>query len=174
MASEMLRILTKQGTKHNVGSINTIKFRTVNQGAICTSDLDNYVIVDTNFNEEGERTCSLVADETKKGYLLASPENVMADLGENLASFFNGKGERGRLVILDFGLRFECSNVEASDGSSPIKVGQMAYFDTTKKSFVVDVKGSDSKMGTAVHKFMVVDADANTLAGKQTIRLEVQ
>lgn len=174
MSSEMLKILKNKGNKHSVGSINTIKFRMVNQGAICAEDLDNYMIVDTGFNDEGERTCSLVADETKRGYLLASPENVMADLGENLASFFNEKGERGRLVILDFGLRFECSNVVANDKSTPIKVGQLAYFDPSKKAFVVITKGEEAKLSTAAHKFMVVDAQANTLAGLQTIRLEVQ
>lgn len=174
MSSEMIKILQKEGTKHAVGSINSIKFRMVNQGAICTADIDNYMLVDTTFNEEGERTCSVITDSTKKGYLIASPENVMEEFGENNASFFNGQGERGRLVILDFGFRFECSNVVANDKSASIKNGNMAYFDPAQQKFVIVTKGDDANLTPAGHKFMVVDASANTLSGLQTVRLEVQ
>ncbi|MBM7835742.1 hypothetical protein [Clostridium sardiniense] len=173
MASEILKVLTGQGNKHTVGSLNNMRIRMINQGAIAEADLDNYMIVETGFNEEGERTFKLLTDITKKGYLLASPENVMADLGETMISFYNGVGERGRLVIQDFGQRFECSNVVPSDNSAPIKAGQSVYFDPSKKAFVAVTKGEDEKLATAGNKYVVVDAKANTLAGQQTIRLEI-
>lgn len=173
MASEVLKALTDKKSKHVVGSLNNANIRMVNQGAVAEADIDNYMVVESGFSEEGVRTFKLLSDITKKGFLVASPENVMSDLGENISGFYNGKGERGRLVIQDFGLRFECSNVVASDGSSPIKVGQAAYFDPEKKVFVVDVKNSDSKLATAGNKYIVVDAEGNALGGQQTIRLEV-
>lgn len=173
MASEVLKALINQKEKHVVGSLNNADIRTVNQGAIAEADIDNYMIVELGFNEEGERTFKLLSDVTHKGYLVASPENYMKELGENISGFFNGKGERGRIVIQDFGKRFECSNVVASDGSSAIKNGMEAYFDPEKKQFIVDVKKSDSKLATAGNKYIVVDVEGNTLGGQQTIRLEV-
>ena len=173
MASEVLRALVEKKNKHVVGSLNNADLRTINQGAIAEADLDNYMIVELGFNEEGERTFKLLTDVKKKGFLLASPENYMKELGENISGFFNGKGERGRILVQKLGERFECSNVVASDGSSPIKNGMEAYFDPAKKQFIVDVKKNDEKLATAGNKYIVVDAEGNTLGGQQTIRLEI-
>ncbi|EGT3606918.1 hypothetical protein FKF97_10975 [Clostridium perfringens] len=174
MASEILKVLTGKGTQHAVGSLNNMRIRMINQGAVAEADIDNYMIVEsTGFNEEGQRTFKLLSDITKKGFLLASPENVMSDLGENISSFYHAKGERGRIVIQDFGQRFECSNVKPSDKSVAIKEGQAAYFDPAEEAFIAVTKGEDPKYATAGNKYMVVDANANTLAGQQTYRLEI-
>ena len=174
MASVVLKAIANLGKeKHTVGSLNNWNKNMVNMGAKCEADIDNYMIVELGFNAQGERTCKLLSDVTKKGYLIASVEDYLGQY-ENISAFFNGEGDMARIVIQGAGTRFECSNVVGSDSATPIKNGMTAYFDPAKKSYVVcNGKSTDQAYETAGNKYVVVDAIGNTLGGQQTIRLEV-
>lgn len=173
MSSVVLKAIEKLGSeKHTVGSLNNHDIRMVNMGARCNADIDNFNIVELGFNDKGERTCSLLSDITKKGYLIASVEEYL-DQYENISAFFNGKDEMARIVIQEAGMRFEASNVVGSDTSAQIKNGMKAHFDPSKNQYIVsNGKTEDSAFATAGNKYIVVDAVGNTLGGQQTYRLE--
>ena len=164
MASQAFNALNNRGT-HAVGNLNSIHVRTLPYGAILTEDADNFVLVALGFNDEGERTASILDDATKDSYLLASPERVY--LGEHIANFYNGEGERGRIVHLDKGLRFETSAFKATEP----KNGDSAHFDATTKKFLVH-DGAHADFATADKKFLVVEV--TNAFGQEVVRLEVQ
>lgn len=163
--------------KHAVGNLNNWNKALVNEGAVAKEDVDNFSIVELSFDDKGERMFSYVKDAATKGYLVASVEDYMEEYGEDLGNFYNGAGERGRIVVLEpMVTRFDVSNYEADDKAGSAKAianGMKVHWDATGKKFIVS-NGSAENAGYAKagNQFVVVNADSVVLDGMQTIRLE--
>lgn len=176
MASNMLELIKNGGIKHAVGTLNNWGHDVINLGAkVVGTAIDNYTMVTLGFEEgTGERTCTQATDATKKGYLICSPEDYLEEF-EGVSAFYNGVGERARIVRFVEGKRFDCSCFVKDNGSKPIKEGQVAHFDTTEKKWRISNGDSNhSGYATAEIKLVVVKADANTRDGLQLVRFEIQ
>lgn len=190
MSSNVLEALKNlRSNLHNVGSLNNWGKTVLNQGAIAKEKMDNFTLVTLGFNAtSGEREATPLANNTTKGYLVASPEEYMREY-ESISSFFNGKGERVRIVTLESGVRFECSNVDfhqktnnAPTDGHPLKNGQHAHYDYDSKKFIISNHTSaDPSGGTnmhtgyrdAVNKVVLVDKDCTSIDGQTVYRFEV-
>ncbi|MCA1021639.1 hypothetical protein [Halobacillus litoralis] len=174
MATRQFKAHQEKGN-HEVGNLSSLKVKTVAHGAICGEDIDNFTIVELSHNAEGERVAVQLTDATKKGYLIASPETRY--MGEDFVDYYNGEGERARIVILEpHYTRFDSSAFDAA-GVSEIKNGQVAYFDPSSKKFVILPAGTaDATYTGAADKFLVVsnEEDIEYTLGKATVRFEVQ
>lgn len=170
MATRQQVALTQKGN-HEVGNLNSLKIKTVAHGAVVEgADIDNFLQVELGFNADGERTCKVLSDLTKKSYLIASPEVRNLGVGEELVDFYNAIGEHARIVVQEEGYtRFDTS---AFTGT-PV-VGKVAYFDPATKKYVI-VDSADATYATAKAKFLVVsnEEDIEYTCGKPTVRLEV-
>jgi len=174
MATRQLKAMQEKGN-HAVGNLNSIQVKTVAHGAVCGEDIDNFTWVELGFNAEGERQALQLTNSTKKGYLIASPETRYMD--EQLVDFFNGEGERARIVVPESGYtRFDSSAFDAS-GVSEIKNGQVAYFEPSSKKFVILPNDTaETAYANAADKFLVVsnEDDLDYTLGAATVRFEVQ
>lgn len=176
MASRVLDALTKQGN-HIVGNISSWKKRVLPNGALVEDlAIDNYTIVELGFDAEGERICKQLTAVANKGYLIASPERMYVG-GEQLADFYNAKGERARIVFLDEGFRFETSGFAMNTGVTEVKNGMVAHFDPATKKFIIsDATAPHADYATARDKFAVVnfEEDIDYVIDEQPlVRLEV-
>jgi hypothetical protein len=175
MATRQLKTFTEKGN-HEVGNLNSLKIRTVTNGAkVEGADIDNFTVVELGHNAEGERTCKQLSDVTKKGYLIASVERRY--LGEELVDFYNAVGEDARIVIFDEAIRFDSSAFSLNTGVTEIKNGQVAHFDPATKKYIISAPdAAHADFATAYNKFTVVsdEDDLEYTCGKATVRLEVQ
>lgn len=173
MASVIVQTL-KNLTKHNVGSLNQWSKDLLNQGAkVSGGAIDNYCLGTLGFNANGERIVSPLADQTKKGVLVASVEDYMEEF-ESMAQFYNEVGEHARIVYQTVGHRFEASNFELADSAKPAKNGQVAHYDITKKKYIISNGASNhTDYATAGNKYVVVNVPDYTLAGLPVIRFEI-
>ncbi|MFJ3388771.1 hypothetical protein [Lysinibacillus sp. NPDC086135] len=173
MTTKAFKALTEKDL-HTVGNVTSSHdyLQDIPHGAIMTEDVDNFTLVELGFNADGERTATPLSDKTKKGYLVASPERRY--LGESLGEFYNGKGERGRILIQKEGIRFDASNFDAK-AVKDIKAGQVAHFDIDTKEFVIS-DGTHADFETAGNKYTVVlsENDIQYTLGQPTVRFEVQ
>ena len=165
---------------HNVGNLNNWSKKVLNQGAVVINDdIDNFELVELGFSATGERTCKSLSDSTVAGHLIATPEDYMQGY-ETISSFFNGVGEMARIVRLEPGVRFECSNYSVSQAAldvNPIKNGQRVHYNHATKKFVISNAaggGADAGYQTAANKFIIVDKDCTSIDGQSVIRFEVQ
>ena len=171
---------------HNVGSLNNWHKDVLNQGAkVAVANIDNFELVELRFNAAGERECISLAATANKGHLIATPEDYMKEY-ETISSFFNGVGEMARIVYLESGVRFECSNVSfhqnqnnAPHPDHPLKNGQVAHYDHTTKKFIISNHngGPGNEHGGyagAGNKFYLVDKDCVSIDGQTVYRFEVQ
>ena len=163
-----------QKITHTVGNItSTHKYiQDVPNGALFTEDVDNFTLAELGFNAKGERTAKKLTAATKEGVLVAAPERRY--LGESLAEFYVGEGERGRVVILTKGLRFQTSAFEAHTNVTAIDEGMFAHYNaTTKKILVHD--GTHADYAGAKNKFLVLTGADNFYygLGEAAIHLEV-
>lgn len=175
MGTRQMKALVEKGT-HHVGNLNSLKVKTVAHGAIVTGgDIDNFLSVELGFNAEGERTCKVLSDVTKKSYLIAAPEARY--LGEQLVDFYNAEGEEVRIVLFEEGYtRFDTSAYTLNTGVTEIKNGQVAHFDPASKTYIISAAGSaHADYATAKTKFVVVanEEDLEYTNGKACVRLEV-
>lgn len=175
MTTKAFKALTEKEL-HVVGNVTSSHdyLQDIPHGAIMTADTDNFTLVELGFNSDGERTATPLSDPTKKGYLVASPERRY--LGENLGEFYNGKDERGRILIQKEGVRFEASNFDATAVSSAgIKAGQVAHYDTTTKKYVIS-DGTHADYAAAGNKYTVVssESDLRYTLGQAMVRFEIQ
>lgn len=175
MASRVLKALQEVGT-HAVGNLNSLKVKTVANGALIEgSDVDNFTLVELNFNADGERTAKQLSAITKKAYLVAAPETRY--LGEAMADFYNAVGERVRIVLLEAGYtRFETSAFSKNTGVTTVSNGQVAHFDPTTKKFIISAAGSaHADYAGSSAKFLVVNSedDMEYTFGQPMVRLEV-
>jgi hypothetical protein len=170
MATRQLKSLTEKGT-HSVGNLNSLKIKTLAHGAIVEgADVDNFTLVELNFNAEGERTVKQLSDVTKKSYLIASPEVRNLGLGEEMVDYYNAVGEHARVVILEEAYtRFDTS---AFTGEPAF--GKVAHFDPATKKFLIH-DGAHADYANAKAKFLVVsnEDDLEYTNGKALVRLEV-
>jgi hypothetical protein len=177
MASRLLDALSTVGT-HNVGNVSSWKIRVVPYGAVVTgAPVDNFTLVELGFDAEGERTCTQLSAVTKKGYLIAAPERRYVD-GEQLSDFYNGVGDRARIVFLDEGLRFDTSAYSLNAGVADTVAGYVAHFDPATKKFIISNPASaHASYATAVDKFYVVASEDEVdylIDGQPLVRLEKQ
>lgn len=158
---------------HTVGNItSTHKYvQDVPNGALFTEDVDNFVLAELGFNAEGERTAKNLTAETVEGFLVAAPERRY--LGESLSEFYVGAGERGRVVHLTKGLRFDTSAYDVDAGKSVV-AGAKAHFDVTLKKFLIH-DGTHANYDGAKNKFHLVsnEDDIEFTLGVPTVRFEV-
>jgi len=181
MSSEILKAYGQIFT-HAVGNLNNWDIKVMPYGAVVAgADVDNFTLVEMDgFDAEGNRKCKQLADVTHKGYLVAAVERRYFD--ESLASFFNAVGEPARIVHIEAGVtRFDTSafekNVVGNGGTAvtAVAVGMKAFFDPTKKKFIVCNSGAEATLyATAVNKFEVVgdETDAEFGFPVDTVRLE--
>lgn len=177
MSSNVLQAIKNlRSNLHNVGSLNNWSKKVLNQGAVAKADMDNFTLVKLGFNTKGEREAEQLAASSEKGYLVATPEDYMKEY-ETISSFFNAKDEMVRIVKLEEGVRFECSNYVAADGdlaNKPIKNGQKAHYDhTTKKFKISNGTADDAGYSSAGNQFVVVDANCVSIDGQSVVRFEV-
>lgn len=165
--------------KHAVGNLNNWNNDVVNEGAIVDDlTIENFSVVELGFNKEGDRTVKYLTNQTEKGYLIASVEDYMSEYGEDIGNFYNEKGERARIVILNPRVtRIDVSNFTLDDTTPEAKAianNQKVFWDTTRKTFVV-CNGSvvNASYETAGNQFVVVNPDSGVLDGQSLIRLEV-
>lgn len=175
MASVILNTLKTLGqNKHEVGTLANWTSEVINLGAVVSgADVDNYTLVELDFDEKGERICKQLSDKTKKAYLIASPEDYMPEFGEGIANFYNAVGERARIVKLVEGKRFDTSAFTKKANGSAIKNGQKVHFDVATKKFIVSNDSDHADYADSRAKFVVVEATGRTLDGKELIRLEI-
>lgn len=173
MASVIIQTLKKL-TKHNVGSLNQWEKDLLNQGAkVEGGAIDNYCLGELGFNEKGERTVKALADQTKKGVLIASVEDWMQEY-ETMAQFYNEVDEYARIVYQTPNHHFECSNFELANASKSIKNGQVVHYDVTKKKYIISNDTTNhADYETAGNKYIVVNIPDYTLAGLPVVRFEI-
>lgn len=125
MASIMKKALVTQ-KGHTVGHVNSYRYKTVPNGALCSADLDNYTIGEIFFavNEETGETEKQVKQATqdtaeRDAVLVITPEQRLnvGVINEPLSYFYNEKGERATCAIVEKGLTFQTS---AYDGEFTI------------------------------------------------------
>lgn len=179
MSSNVLQAIKNlRKNLHNVGSLNNWSKKVLNQGAkVDTAAINNFELVELSFNDAGERICKSLSDTNKKGYLVATPEDYIKEY-ETISSFFNDIGEMARIVKLEEGVRFECSNYELEDKdttTNPIKNGALVHYDHTSKKFKISNKTANGTTGyaNAGNQFVVVDKDCVSIDGQSIIRFEV-
>ena len=176
MATQAFRALTSKGT-HEVGNlVSTQKYiKDVANGALFTEDVDNFTLVEAEFNaKNGEFEAKSLTDATKKNvFLVAAVERCF--LGEPMSHFFVAKGERGRIVYLTQGLIFDSSAYSLdTSANGKITAGQKAHFDTATKKFIIH-KGAHSGYATASVKLTVKSGEDNLsyTLGKPMVRFIV-
>lgn len=171
MATNAWNSLTNK-QKHTVGNItSTHKYvQDVPNGALFTENVDNFILAELGFNAEGERTAKNLTSEKTEGFLVAAPERRY--LGESLSEFFVGENERGRVLHLTKGLRFDTSAFSVEPSKSAV-AGAVAHFDVTTKKFHIH-DGTHAKYDGAKNKFVLVSSedDIEYTLGAPTIRFE--
>ena len=178
MSSNLLKAMKNlRQNLHNVGNLNNWKKKSLNQGAIALSNMDNFTLVQVSFNAAGERVVDHIGAIGTKGWLVATPEEYMQEY-ETISSFYNGTGEKVRIVKMTPGMRFECSNIilEHQDTTlHPIKNGALAYYYHVEKKFVIcnENPGGGAGYPLAGNKLVVVDANCTSIDGQQVYRFEV-
>ena len=161
---------------HNVGNLNNWNKTVLNQGVVADEDMDNFTLAKIEF-DNGERVAKLITDNGEKGVLVATPEDYMQGY-ETISSFFNEKGERVRVVAMEVGTRFECSNFELENidiVTNPIKNGNLVYYKNDTKKFHISnvTPGGVADYRNAANKLVVVDASPVSIDGQPVIRFEV-
>lgn len=189
MSSNVLQAIKNlRSNLHNIGSLNNWSKKVLNQGAVAKADMDNFTLVKLGFNAKGEREAEQLTASSEKGYLVATPEDYMKEY-ETISSFFNAKDEMVRIVKLEEGMRFECSNVDFAQKTGnlphndhPLKNGQHAHYDHATKKFLISNHssanpGANTNMGNgyqaAANKFLLVDKDCVSIDGQTVYRFEV-
>lgn len=176
MATQATRDLATQA-KHTVGNlVSTRKYiKDFANGGLYTEDVDNFHLVEGSYNPtSGEFEVKRLTDNTKPASetFLAAGAEVRFLPWENQAAFFNGKGDKERIVYLTQGLMFDTSAFEKDvTVTGEIVTGNKAHYDTTKKLFVVH-DGSHAGYAIASVKFAVRRSVGNILS-QPTVRLVV-
>lgn len=173
MATRFMDVIKTRGT-HAVGSVNSHNIETLANGAICTEAIDNFILVETGFNTEGERTCSQLKAKDTRGMLIATPEERHYEF-EEMCDFYNAKDERARLIFLTEGKRFQTSAFSLNSGVTTLKNGLKAHFDVTTKKFLVH-DGTHADFAGSANQFMVVGQEGDeeyTIDDKELVQLEV-
>lgn len=166
--------------KHSVGNLVSTRkhIQDLANGALFTEDVDNFHLVEVEFNPtSGEPEAKYLTDVTldkSKVFLTAGVERRFLPT-EDIDAFFNGKGDKERVVYLTQGLIFDVSAFEKDATiTGEITTGHFAHYDTAKKLFLVH-DGTATGYADASVKFVVRrnEADTRYTLGQPTIRLIV-
>ena len=173
MSSRIIEALKATNVKHGVRNLSEWNKKVLNQGAkVDGGNIDNFSIVELGFNTQGERVCKALTATTKKGVLIASVEEYIQEY-EGISDFFNAEGELARIVYLEDANRIQVSAFVKDDGTKAIVNGQNVHFDATTKKYIVSNGTTDNAgFATAGNKFIVVDAEGDTLGGQTVITIE--
>lgn len=161
MATRLYDSIGNRGD-YEIGSLNSKWTVHMVNGAIADENIENYTLVETFYDSEGELRCKQLTDVATKGYLVTTVEEDQLMEGEEYVDFYNGKGEIIRLtdVKVQPNSRFETSAIEKNVGVTGIKRGFVAHFDpATKKYMISDPTAAHADYDGAVNKFEVVDED---------------
>lgn len=166
MASNLKDFLQNKRTKHTVGQVNSYEFETVINGAICSEDVDNFVMGELEYKEvDGVlEACVKKATAGVKAHdavLLVTPEVRISkgEFQELLSDFYNGKGERATCALLKPGFTFETSAFDATDVSGAPKVGHYAVWDAVGSKFKLKATTDDSEV--KLFRVVEVTTDVN-------------
>lgn len=172
--TELEKVLKGGYKKHGVGSYNSDVMDTYGNGCLCGEDIDNFTLVEIKYDERGNETCVYLTDATKEGLLICTPETRHFE-HEQMDSFYNGKGERARLVYLAPNKRFQTSLYKKDNDDKEIKKGQHVHFDPLTKKYLVSNDTSDNAgFATAFNKFVVQEIEDDveyTIDGQPMIML---
>lgn len=178
MATTATRNIGKEDL-HSVGNLVSTRkhIQDLANGALYTEDVDNFHLVEVEFDAtSGEPQAKYLTDVTKDKanvFLSAGVERRFLDY-EPIGAFFNGKGDKERVVYLTTGLIFDTSAFELNAGITEAKVGNFAHYDTAKKKFLIH-DGTATGYDTASVKFVVRrnEADTRYTLGQPMVRLIV-
>lgn len=158
MASNVKEFLKNGRVKHAVGNItswNAPKLFT--NGAVVTEvgGVDNYTLVELAY-VEGQATVKYATAGAKalNVFLVATPEEVLSkDYNEQLADFFNAKGDYATLIYPEVGLTFETSAIAVET----VNEGDFVVWDATTKKFIKNA----SLAGTEIKVFQVISKEVD-------------
>ena len=159
MATSAFRALS-QKEKRTVGNIvSTSKYvKDVANGALFTEDVENFHLVEIEYDADGVLVAKALTDVTKKAYLVAAPERRY--LGENIGEFFVGEGERARILYTTEGLIFDASAYELDGTVTEIKAGQKAHYNVATKKYLIH-DGSHADFANASVQLTVKSSEDN-------------
>lgn len=173
MASKKFNALT-QIDKHTVGNLVSSHqyIQDIPYGAKALEDVDNFHIVELSF-VDGERSFKGLTDVTHEQFLVAAVERRLLNpmLDEGIIEFYNGVGERARIIRLQKGLIFDTS---AFSNAADIKQGDKAHYDPATKKFIIH-DGTHADFTKAEKQFQVLSDEDNLeyTLGAPMVRLEV-
>lgn len=190
MATELFNKLYN-AKKHGVGNVvSTQKYvRDFANGGFYIEDVENFTLVQGALTPTdatamvngasmviggaGELHVKQFVDETtpERIFLAAGVERRYSEL-EGIEDFYNGMGEKQRVVFLTVGLLFDTSSYEPKVAGTPIAVGDKVFFDTAKKKFVVD-NGAEATDHPVFFQVRRTEEDTTYTLGQPLIRLEV-
>ena len=158
-------------------------------GAFFTEDVDNFHLVQgklsandvtvtvsgksVNIGGANELQVKAFTDETDAAHIFLTAGVERTYLPQDgIAQFYNGAGEKQRVVYLTKGLLFDASAYEHATAGTEIKVGDKAFYDAAKKKFVVDptATATDNPVFFEVRR---TELDTDYTLGQPTIRLVV-
>jgi hypothetical protein len=190
MATQNFNRLSQQDV-HSVGNLVSAQqyIQDYANGAFFTEDVDNFHLVqgklsadDVTVTVNGAQVNIGGANEIQVKYLNdeTDPNHIFLTAGvervhlpqDGISQFYNGAGDKERVVYLTHGLLFDVSAYEHATPGTEVKVGDKVFYDTTKKKFVVD----PSATADAYPVFFEVrrtEADTQYTLGQPTIRLVV-
>lgn len=126
-----------------------------------------------NFEGKGELHVKGLDDETnpEKIFLTAGVERRYLPQ-DGIAQYYNGVGEKARVVYLTVGLQFDVSAYEHATPGTAVEVGDKVKYDTATKKWVVDptYDGSADPVAFEVRR---TEADVPSILGQPLIRLVV-
>ncbi len=177
MASKKFNALT-QIDKHTVGNLVSSHqyIQDIPYGAVALEDVDNFHIVELSF-EEGERSFKYLTDVANEQFLVAAVERRLLNpmLNEGIIEYYNGKGERARIIRLKKGLIFDTSAFDATAvAATGIEKGNKCHYDPATKKFLIH-GGTHADFATADKQFQVLSDEDNLeyTLGAPMVRLEV-
>ena len=177
MATQASRNLAKQDL-HSVGNLVSTRKHIMDfaNGGLYVEDVDNFHLVQGELSAtSGEMEVKYLTDAThpKEMTFLSAGSEYHNLPFETIESFFNGKGDKERIVYLTQGLIFDTSAFEPDTGIAPedIKAGHFAHYDPTKKAFLIH-DGAHADYATASVKFMV-RRELQPFFSKSVVRLIV-
>lgn len=147
MASNIKEFLKNGRKQHTVGNITSWNApKLFNNGAVVTEDggVDNYTLVELAY-VEGQATVKYATAGAKAHnvFLVVTPEEVLDKVyGEQLADFYNAKGDPATLVYPEVGLSFETSAIAVET----VAEGDFVVWDDTTKKFIKKASLDDTEI----------------------------
>lgn len=180
MATELQRALSNQANKHSVGNLVSTRkhIQDLANGALYVEDVDNFHLVEIEFSAtSGEPEAKYLTDNTidkSKIFLSAGMDGQRFNAGEEISGFFNGVGEKQRVVYLTQGLIFDTSAFELDATVTEVAVGNFAHYNPATKKFVIH-DGTNADYANASVKFVVRRNESETMftLGQPMVRLIV-